>query len=356
MLNRHREIKSIALSWDFHHHANSSGYKKILQYTQPMVTFGVNERDQSNLQAMKRRLPWISEFQARRYHSVKPCDVLHVLYGEIFLRFSPWLFTKTPIVATFHQPPELLDDQLAHGDGSSRVSSMLHAMTKNRFSKLSSAIITSEQQRSVLTQYVPNERIHCIPLGVAANYLFAKERMLRQERNQSVILTVGNWQRDWDFYFQFVVYCAKYRPKWQFVVINKKIERRNYRRLSEQTNVSILRDVSDDTLFSYLSSSGTLFLPLLGAAGNNAVNEALAMGCPVATNSHLDFQTGLPIISTFDKNLENAISTLDRQLSLGGCELNVLRKEAQKAIKLNDWSTIGEKTLDLYQSVVRTSD
>ena len=101
-----------------------------------------------------------------------------------------------------------------------RVMGFLHKINKNRFKKLSAAIVVNENQKSILSRVIPKSKIHVLPLGLNFNYL-NNFRIENKIKRQNIILTVGNWQRDWNFYFEFVKKMQIQKPEFQFILINR---------------------------------------------------------------------------------------------------------------------------------------
>jgi glycosyltransferase involved in cell wall biosynthesis len=346
------EISSIAISWYFLHHAEHNGYKQILKITRPWAVVGIDERMPRTADRLPRKYPWLYEFRAARLHKKNACQILHILYGETYFRFSPWLFAPTPIVATFHQPPQLLRQRLTLGDETGRISKIVHRLTKKRFEKLSAAIIISEEQRPVLEQFVPANRIHYIPLGASTLPLIEAESRLRQKVDHNFVLTVGNWLRDWEFYFGYLDYCRDQRPDWIFHLVNRNLPSKWHERACSTPNLKWDRDIDDESLLRAYAKASCVLLPLVEASGNNTVNEALAMGCPVVTNVPLGVPDEKNTITLVEKSFDafsDAIATwqncsIERRVEL--------RSATQNAVRSLDWSIVGEKTISLYKSLI----
>lgn len=344
--------RSVAISWYFAHHAGHNGYKQILVHTKPSATVGIDERQPPEVDRWLRAYPWLYEFRAVFTHRRNPCEILHILYGETYFRFSPWLFGSVPVVVTFHQPPQVLRRNLVAGDDTGRVSRMVHRLTKGRFRKISAAIIINEGQRAVLEQFVPADRIHLIPLGASTLPLIEAESRLRCEPDPLAILTVGNWLRDWGFYFDYVDYCRNHHPDWRFRLVNRNLPSVWHERVQAAANLSWLQDLDDEALLKEYAGATCLFLPLLEATGNNAVNEAFAMGCPIISNADLGMPDEHAIVTRCDKTHGGFSSEIARWQDATAQQRSELRERSQRAVRSLDWSIVGGKTLDLYQSLL----
>jgi len=346
------KTRSIAISWYFAHHAKHNGYKQILKYTQPLAVVGIDERQPAAAEPWHRKYPWLYEFKAARLHRRTPCQVLHILYGETYFRFSPWLLGRVPVVATFHQPPQHLLRRLSAGDETGRVSRFVHRLTRGRFKRLAAVIIISEEQREVLEKFVTPERIHLIPLGVSTLPLIEAEARLRCVPQAGEILTVGNWLRDWDFYFDFVDYCRQRHPDWHFSLVNRNLPSAWHARARTAVNLTWRENVDDEALLQAYATTSCLFLPLLEASGNNTVNEAMAMGCPVVTNARLGVPDEAAFVTNCEKSFDSFAAAITAWQTAGLLQRDEHREHSQRAVKSLDWSVTGEKTLDLYRSVL----
>lgn len=343
--------KSIAISWYFAHHAGHNGYKQVLVHTKPQAIVGIDERQPPAVDRWYRAYPWLYEFRAALSHRRNRSEILHILYGETYFRFSPWLFGKVPVVVTFHQPPQALHRNLMAGDETGRVSRLVHRLTKGRFRKLSAAIIISEGQRPVLEQFVPADRIHLIPLGASTLPLIQAESRLRCEPDPTAILTVGNWLRDWGFYFDFIDHCRIQHPGWCFRLVNRNLPAVWQERVQAASNLTWLRDLDDEALLKEYAGASCLFLPFLEATGNNTVNEALAMGCPVITNVDLGLPDEQLIVTRCEKSYGGFSSAIAEWQNASVQQRRDLRVRSQQAVTSLDWSIVGAKTLELYQSL-----
>lgn len=343
---------SIAISWHFAHHAGHNGYKQILTHTKPLAIIGIDEREPVTVDRWHRRYPWLYEFRAAGIHRKTPCQVLHVLYGETYFRFSPWLFGSTPVVVTFHQPPELLKRNLAEGSGTGRVSKLIHRLTRARFKRLGAAIIISEEQRAVLADYMPSERIHHIPLGASTEILIEAELLHRRVADRQHVLTVGNWLRDWEFYFDFLDYCRLHHPTWRFSLVNRNLPASWHTRAMGCVNLEWHRNATDEQLFSLFADAGCLLLPLLEATGNNTVNEALAFGCPLVSNVLFGIPNSAALVTICEKTFESFAAGITLWENASEAQRMDYRKISQKSVRELDWKATAAKTLEVYQSLL----
>jgi glycosyltransferase involved in cell wall biosynthesis len=344
--------RSLAIRTRFSHHAASSGYSQLLRYTRPVAEVGIDERGGKPARWPYRNYHWLYEFDAAFLARRLQADLIHVLYAENYFRFLKSLCPGIPVVATFHQPPELLASELRTGSFQGRVAGLTHRLTSGRFAKLAAAIITSEAQRAALEGFVDRSKIHHVPLGISATELMVAADEACSPREGCEVLTVGNWKRDWSLYFDFVRLCGAVHPDWRFTLINRQLPQ-SWRDVARDfANVRFLPGVEDHELFGAYKAARVQFLPLEGAAGNNAVNESLAFGCPVVSNVDLGFGSEAaqvvvdsgPAVADLLRSVEGLVLASDerrRELS-DQCRRVVLRR---------DWREVASRTIEIYRSV-----
>lgn len=344
--------RSIAIRTKFSHHAETSGYRQILRFTRPVAEVGLDERSGRPPSWPYRSYQWMYELDAALLAYRLRVDLVHVLYAENYFRFLKTLCPSIPVVITFHQPPDLLAAELRHGAFQGRIAGITHRLTRGRFAKVAAAIITSDAQRSCLQEYVEPSRIHHIPLGVAAQELMRAADAIDVPCDPRRILTVGNWKRDWQLYFDFVRACERARPEWRFTLINRQLEQ-SWRDVARGLrNLAFLPGVPDAELFAAYKSSSVQFLPLLGAAGNNAVNESLAFGCPVVSSADLGFgPEASQVAVNAGRSVDSLIGSIERFLLASEGGRGDFRDAARRSILQRDWSVIASRTMDIYRSV-----
>lgn len=345
---------SIVIRSSFYHHAKHAGYKQILKYTQPKAIFGINENEPAP-SIWKQKYQWLYEFEAYRYAKEHPIDLLHILYGEDYFRFSTFLLKKKPVIVTFHQPPEILQREIHYGDVRGKVGRLTHLITKNRFKNLSAAIVITEAQKAILSEVMSTDKIHVLSLGADLNTLLNKAKTMKKDRfAKKQILTVGNWQRDWDFYFEMLKFCSVKHPDWNFVLVCRNLPDQ-YKAMAPEHSNLFYKEFNDEELISFYTESRMQFLPIKGGAGNNSVMESLALGCPlvmtdIGTRS-LEEENSFIHLHT-KKSLESAEKEIEEFITVSGEGLEEISKKMLKYALNFDWSVIGAKTLEIYKSVL----
>lgn len=345
-------IKSLAIRTAFAHHAANSGYKRILEHTKPFEVLGVDEVTGISVPKLANRYRFTAEFYAFQRHLVSKFELIHILYGEEYFRFSKRLFANTPVVATFHQPPEVLEREINRGDPMGRAYRIAHVLNRARFDQLDAAIVITEAQKTLLAQKMDSARIHVIPLGCDSVPLIARANQISPPLQYNEILTVGNWLRNWDFYFKFVEYCLQNRPEWKFRLINRKLSELHQLKARGLSNLIYESDASDVELARAYRRAAVQFLPFKEATGNNSLNEGLACGCPVVTNISVNLPHSEQFCKTVPLDFEQLLVAIEPWIGESSADRDGRVALAQAAAQSMDWVTIGEKTLAVFRDAI----
>ncbi len=343
--------KVLAIRTDFQHHGEDFGYKQILKFTQPFKVIGVNERNAAEkTPSIKKKYLWLFEFDLLKYS--KDIDLVHILYGEDYYRWSYRLFKK-PLVVTFHQPADILEREVLYGDYRGRIGRITHIVNKNRFKHLVAAIVTNKTQIDVLKKVMPEERIHYIPLGIHVERLNTKFYQGLTEnidyQTTSNIITVGNWMRDWAFYLETVKQC----PEWTFHLINRNMDKAFLKTLP--SNVKYYDDISDAEMFNLYLSSSFQFLPLVALAGSNAFIQGLGLGCPIVMTdiNAEEFVNDKEIITLYEKgNVLDCVNKMKDIIMRTSEKRTELRKKANSYANQFSWEMAANKTIELYKKLI----
>lgn len=337
----------------FKHHKPDGGYKRLItelkQSSDIHITeFGNDETcpnfPNSLIDKQQHKYKWIAEWRAWKHVRKYKPDIIHIMYGEEYFRFSHRLFPRTPIIATFHQPADLLEREIKFGDHGGRVSAFTHRMNSNRFKSLSAAIVTNSDQKTVLEKVMKSNKIHVIPLGVdVTSYRIGKHE------GRDGVLTLGNWFRDWNTYFEVV----KMSPSLKFHLVNRQLPSDIRQNLQELDNCTYHEDISDVELKNLTARCNCAFLPLQKLAGSNALLECLVGGLPLVLSdvNAEDWAThGMNCISLFEPQNAKMASSILLSKKDG---ITVADREACVDIANTfAWPSIANKTIEIYKEVI----
>jgi glycosyltransferase involved in cell wall biosynthesis len=279
--NMHTRMRVVVLDRRFSHHGAHSGYKQIVNRQAgieflPAWSPGLLPDRVGD--AIVRRAGRIAysrtsmgfELAAARRMLAGPRAVYHVLYGEDdyhhLAAVAPLLRRLGGrLAATFHQPPDVFRVALP-----SRVAAEI-------LPRLDAALVTTREQAEHLSLWMRPERIHHVPHGVDCAF-FTPGTRSRPEGAPFTVISVGSWQRDFILLEQVARAFAEQDGGVRFVVVCRPDVAA---RLSAVPGVEAHSGVTDERLRELYRSSDALFLPVVQAAANNTLLEALACGLPV---------------------------------------------------------------------------
>jgi glycosyltransferase involved in cell wall biosynthesis len=198
-------------------------------------------------------------------------DLVHFLDGEHSAQFLPRLLdgvgSKVLTVASFHQPPDLLEELL----------------DPSVIPGLDHVVLMSPSQRGFFQGRLPDEKVSVILHGVDTDFF----RPDGQEPSGSTLrcITAGHWLRDWDV----VRSVAERMPALEFHVVTARETG-----IEDLPNVVHHRGIDDATLAALYRSADVLFLPLLDSTANNSLLEGVASGLPTITTELESVRAYLP--------------------------------------------------------------
>ena len=338
----------LAIYTNFKHHGEFGGYKQILKFIKPKFTLGIfSGYGNSNFLG---RYPWLYEFIAW-YKYRKKVDLIHLLYGEDYFRFSSILFPNKKIVVSFHQPENVLRNDVKFGNYRGRVGALTHKFTKNRFKKLHAAIVMEASQKNALATVMPSEKIHVLPLGTYLNRL-DKIKPIDNLEIKHQIITVGVWERNWDEYFSVVEKCNLVYPNLKFILITRILPTEVKSRLGDFSNLEYLSDINDIELYKNYYCSIAQFLPVHSAAGNNTVLEGFSLGCPLIMTNVVsqEYPFRKSFTQFYDKgDVDRVIEILGKHVSISAEEISKNKKQIIDYAQQFSWESIARKTIEIYE-------
>jgi glycosyltransferase involved in cell wall biosynthesis len=287
----------------------------------------------------RRGMPWykLSDFNAELLAFAgflrRQFDVVHFLDGEHSGMFLPRLLrlvgpSTFRTVVTFHQPPEIASD-------------ILNPELLQWFDQV---VLVSPSQLEFFRQYVAEDRLHVILLGVDTDFFqpAATPNLTHPIR----CITVGHWLRDWSTFTE----VARAMGDVAFdVVTGSNVD------LEGLPNVRRHSGLDDGALAELYRSADILFLPLKQTTANTALLEGIASGLPVVATDLESTRAYLPSgegILVADNRVDGFIETLRRLQQNIELRLEMGRRARVRAEELA-WPRLVSRYEALYEGAIR---
>jgi glycosyltransferase involved in cell wall biosynthesis len=262
-------------------------------------------------------------------------DVVHYLDGEHSAQYLPRLLKRAgkgriKLVATFHQPAEILDS----------------LVIKDVISKLDQIIVVSPDQAAYFEPILGPDRFRVILHGVDTDYFRPANKPIRERVFKCI--TAGHYLRDFEAVRRVAEKLIDYRDI-EFHIVTSKTTG-----LEGLANVILHRNVDDATLLDLYQGANALFLPLLGSTANNALLEGIACGLPVISTLMPSIKTYVPgreailIEKNDSEELAQAILHLFEDRDAATRMAGHARKRAEEL----SWQNIAPQYEAVYSSVM----
>lgn len=202
-------------------------------------------------------------------------DIVHYLDGEHSAQYLPVLKrflgrAKPRILATYHQPPELLD-------------ALIH---RDVISSLDGVTVVSPEQYAYFREYLGYDKVRLILHGIDTD--FFKPADIRNNGEVFKCLTVGHYLRDFNAIKRVAgLLCG--HDSIQFHIVSSRADG-----LECLENVRVYRGIQDEQLLELYQSADLMLLPLLKATANNSLLEGIACGLPVLSTALADVRAYVP--------------------------------------------------------------
>lgn len=284
----------------------------------------------------RRRMQWykLSDLNAE-IEALGDClrgkvDIVHFLDGEHSGQFLPQVLRRTNsrvrTIATFHQPPDLLDEILDP------------ALVRH----LDHVVLMSPSQRPYFEGKIADERVSVILHGVDTDFFHAREA----ERTSGPIrcVTAGHWLRDWHLFRE----VALRLPEVEFHAVTSRETGAD-----DLPNVRRRQGLSDDELAALYRNSDILFLPLLDSTANNALLEGMASGLPLVATDLIAtrvYSGGMGAILTPMGDAQSTIAAL-RQLVQDAPLRQRLGIQSRERANMLNWAEIAREYERLFTRV-----
>ena len=344
---------AIVFTFSFSHHGLYSSFHRLAHYLSDQCVIDMSWRRLDRLPrglSGKLRKRWFRYGEYRllwQLRSTTPRCV-HYIYPEGSLRLN-WRRWKGchRLVLTLHQPREFLE-RMRQRRGYKRFFSGL---------RMADAVVAMDPESlDAYRAYAPQAHLEVIPHGVDTEFFQSKPDFPKRP----VILTVGNWLRDYECWAKVVRQLSVRLPAVQYEVIaNLDTLRLARAALGADTfPVRFSAGLSDLELRAAYERALLTFLPLKDSAANNAVLESLAMGLPLvvtdlpATRFYVGAEAGKYIHNT---NIEGCVDTLANLINDAAQRQRMAAAGRARALAQYSWPRIADRYRALYQSLLQAN-
>ena len=337
-----------AFGFAFGHHGKYSAFHRILDYLPDEIRKIYVPFPWERLlpRPLKRRLRRAILRRAEKRmiqesSRAKP-RLIHFLYPEnCFLSGCFQRSFNGKVLLTLHQPESVLSSFRTSPQGLSFIET---AQRADRLIAMSPHVVECYQR------FFENQSVRVIPHGVDTNYFTPGNDI----SDSSLILTLGNWRRDFKLWQNVANdFLKRGRPETFCLVTNP--ENRKQFGLKKTANTIFMNGISDLELRELYNRSKALFLPLLDAVANNALLEGLSMGKQILVSDLPASRFyGADHVSYLEKDAtietaSNALCQLLDQSSPQASRLGI-RKYAESSFS---WTHIAKTYQEEYSSLLR---
>lgn len=254
--------------------------------------------------------------------------VFHYIYGENI--FFPWvklLMRKGNIVVcTFHQPYSFFQTE---------------KRWKNRILKSDYIILVGNTEVDVFAKMTGKANVIYIPHGITTDYYAINHNV----EKQNIVLTVGNWLRDFKFANRVYQKLLEDNPNLKIHIVSNP---RNKEYITLSDRIKFMSGITDDELREEYLKSSVLFLPLTRYTANNSLLEASATGCNIVIASDYPDNSYIPekYISIVKMDVDKAVAEIEKKMCLK-------YNDALSTYIVNNysWQVIADKTKSFLSSL-----
>lgn len=263
--------------------------------------------------------------------------LFHFLYAENDLRLcSRWKWRwNNRIVASFHQPPEYLDK---------------HVADKGYIRGLDAAIVMADFQVDYMAQFLPRQRVFCVPHGVDVDYWAPAPEVVRWP--EPTFVFVGFWLRDVEMAKLTIRRVAELGIRAKFRIVTFPDRRPHFEGLPQ---TELLSNISDEQLRDEYRRAHALFLPLQLSTANNVVLEAMSCGTGVISTriggvpEYVSKEAGILVEP---KDIDAAAAAIRRVCDDPALVATMGAAARQRALGYS-WQKMGALQDEVYRKVIR---
>jgi glycosyltransferase involved in cell wall biosynthesis len=351
-------LNVLILRTHYPHWGSFSGINQVLNYIDPK-RFNVDVRVVSDSDddfpvqnkwirgclrhmVQRRGMQWyklsdlVAEIKTFKKCLSEKVDVVHFLDGEHSAQFLPTLLRlkhlrnhRPKLVATYHQPPEILDS----------------LTIKKVMSRLDYVTVVSPEQLPYFRKFLNPDRMRSILHGIDIE--FFKPGNKRKNDGKFKCITVGHYLRDYRMVRQVAEWLRNHRYIEFHVVSSQTAE------LEGLENVKTYRGIDDAKLLDLYQQSDLLFLPLLQSTANNVLLEGIACGLPVLSTFLPSVKAYLPGDEAILMKNNEAGHFIEAILHLfnNPKEREKMGLEARKRAEQLDWCNIAKQYETVYSEL-----
>lgn len=328
------------------HHAENSGYDRILNYYPNAETIDDNAQFPYKLAKL---LAYFNNQKFGLYNTdsvfkeialfkklkaQSETNLVHYLNGERDIRHvvqnRNW-FKNTRFAATFHKPPSVLDWRIS----------------KPKYVQLlDGAVAVGINQVDYLKERFKIPNVAYIPHGIDTRF-FTSETTLRKTNR---LLFVGQHLRD----FEALNFCIpRIAEKIKDLSVHVVVHTAYQKKVDSHSCLTVYSNLNDYELKKEYQEASLLFLPMLDSTACNSLLESLACGLPIVTtnvggnNTYLQGTDSLLLPkNNFDALIDETILLLNNESKI--YELSLL---ARKKAMEYDWSVIAKQMKDFHTTL-----
>lgn len=200
--------------------------------------------------------------------------IIHYIYGEnLYIPLLKWCIRKgNKIVCTLHQPLEWFQQQ----------PSWISALKT-----IDLIILVGESEVDDFKKVTGHDNVIYIPHGIDTDYYHPNENI----KKTPMVLTVGNWLRDYQFADKVYAAILERHPDWEIIVVADPAVTSVIRK---HPHIKCLTRITDEELRMLYWKCRLLFLPLTRYTANNALLEASSCGCNIVIASNYNDNSYIP--------------------------------------------------------------
>jgi glycosyltransferase involved in cell wall biosynthesis len=335
--------------FSFSHHGQYSSFSRLLRYAQECrvvdVTFPLRTFPGP---AWRGRLEYCwfrwNEWRLRPVFAARERQCIHYIYPENTLfRGGNWK-GRHGLVLSCHQPGPNLR-RMAHGNG--------YQGFMRGLSEADRVVLLAAHLADDYKEFCDRRQLAVIPHGVEVSFFTPPP----DRPQQPLVLTVGNWLRDYDFWAEIVLRLADQIPDVEFAVVAlpqvvQAARARVEPRLAGR--VHFLHNLTDEQLRALYWRAAVLFLPLKDTVANNALLESMASGVPALVSDLPAAREYAGECGTFFEcgATEDCLAKLAELLGDAAKRATLSSACRQRAVAHFSWEAVAARYARLYAEVL----